>query len=217
MGYCDDEWISDYTYRGVLAYRESHPDGGANATAAGFAAAMQPCLLVWGRLEHGRAVLEPAFRIVTRPTLPARAGPYTVEGTDRLGRQVFRLSFAAQAVADDPSGAEHFAFAVPLQPDGASRLDRLRLTAPGRAQVSMRAGMADTLTQVRAEAESGGVALRWDAATHPMVMVRDPLSGRILSFAEGGEAHLHTDRRDLEVQLSDGVAGRAVRVVVPSR
>lgn len=218
MGYCGDEWISDYTYRGVLAYREAHPDLEADVSAAsGFDRAMQPCLLVWGRLEHGRAVLEPAFWVVTRPSLPARAGPYAVEGSDRQGRQLFRVSFAAELVADDPTAAEHFAFAVPLQPDRADRLERLRLSAPGRPAASVSAGAAAAVTQVHAVAEPGGVALRWDAATHPMVMVRDPVSGHILSFAQGGELHLRTSRRDLEVQLSDGVVGRAMRVAVPGR
>ena len=75
MGYCNNEWISDYTYMGVLDCRETQPD-----VAAAFAQAMQPCLLVWGRIENGQPVLEPAFQIVTRPRLPSRAGPYSVEG-----------------------------------------------------------------------------------------------------------------------------------------
>ena len=26
MGYCNPEWISDYTYKGVLNYRQANPD-----------------------------------------------------------------------------------------------------------------------------------------------------------------------------------------------
>jgi hypothetical protein len=48
-----------------------------------------------------------------------------------------------------------------------------------------------------------------------MVMVRDPGTGQVLSFARGGAAELATDRPDLDVQLSNGVAGRSVRVTVP--
>lgn len=217
MGYCSNEWISDYTYRGVLGYREAHPDVAADVSAAGFAQAIQPCLLVWGRIERGRTVLEPAFEVVTRPSLPARGGSYVVEGRDARGAQVFRVSFAPQEVADDPTGARHFAFALPLQPDRAARLDLLRLNGPGGATASVRAAVAGAPAEVRAATEPGGVALRWDAATHPMVMVRDPVSGHILSFAGGGEVYLRTDRRALDVQLSNGVAGRAVRVAVPGR
>jgi hypothetical protein len=50
-----------------------------------------------------------------------------------------------------------------------------------------------------------------------MVMVRDPATGEVLSFARGGAVDIATDRTDLEVQLSNGIAGRSVRVAVPAR
>ena len=215
MGYCNNEWISDYTYKGVLAYREAQPD----VVAADFAQAIQPCLLVWGRIENGATVLEPAFQVVTRPSLPARSGSYSVEGRDAAGGQVFRLSFEPETVADDPDGGRHFAFAVPLQPDRAARLDAIRLSVPGRAAVSMRAaaGSIASLDLRTARSAPGRVSLRWDATAHPMVMVRDPISGQVLSFARGGAAEIATDRTDLDVQLSNGILGRSVRVAVPVR
>jgi hypothetical protein len=214
MGYCNNEWISDYTYVGVLAYRGSAPD-----VAADFAQATQPCLLVWGRIEDGQPVLEPAFQIVTRPSLPARPGPFSVEGRDASGSRVFHLSFTPQMVADDPHGGQHFAFAVPLQPDRAARLDAIQLNVPGRAPVSLRAAAASgAVLDLRAvRAGPGRVSIQWNASAHPMVMVRDPGTGQVLSFASGGSAEIATEQSDLEVQLSNGVAGRSVRVAVPAR
>jgi hypothetical protein len=214
MGYCNNEWISDYTYEGVLAWRQAALD-----MAAGFTQAMQPCLLVWGRIENGEPVLEPAFQIVTRPSLPARSGPYSVEGRDAVGGRVFHLSFTPHTVADDPQGGQHFAFAVPLQPDRAARLDAIRLSVPGRPAVSLRAAAGSSVApEVRTgRSAPGRVSVRWDASVHPMVMVRDPATGQVLSFARGGAADIATDRTDLEVQLSNGIAGRSVRVAVPAR
>ncbi len=82
MGYCGDPWISDYTYQGVLDYRIATQAANARAAATG---AAQPCLIVWGRIVNGRPVLEPAFAVVTRPSLPRdrRAVPH--RGT--LGRR----------------------------------------------------------------------------------------------------------------------------------
>jgi hypothetical protein len=215
MGYCNNEWISDYTYKGVLAWREASPD----VVAADFRQAMQPCLLVWGRIEDGEPVLEPAFQVVTRPNLPAHGGAYSVEGRDAAGGRLFHLSFTPQTVADDPHGGQHFAFAVPLQPDRAARLDAIRLSVPGRAAVSLRAttGAATALDVRTARSAPGRVSVRWDPVAHPMVMVRDPATGQVLSFARGGAAEIATDRSDLEVQLSNGIAGRSVRVQVPGR
>lgn len=216
MGYCNNEWISDYTYTGVLEYRGTHAD-----VQTAFAQAIQPCLLVWGRMVDGQPVLEPAFQVVTRPSLPAAPGPYSVEGRAADGSSVFRISFTPDQVADDPSGGAQFAFAVPLQPDQADRLDAIHLVVPGRPVVSLRAsagaaaGAAARVTTTRLDGRR--VGLRWDAAAHPMLMVRDPVTGEVLSFARGGRSEIVTDRRELDLQLSTGVRSRSLRVALPRR
>jgi hypothetical protein len=37
----------------------------------------------------------------------------------------------------------------------------------------------------------------------------------VISFARGGRSEVVTDRPDLDVQLSNGVTGRAMRITVP--
>jgi hypothetical protein len=61
---------------------------------------------------------------------------------------------------------------------------------------------------------AGGVAIRWDAATNPMIMVRDPDTGEVLSFARGGEAVVQTGRTALDLSVSDRVGSRQMRVPV---
>jgi hypothetical protein len=215
MGYCNNEWISDYTYSAVLDYRGTHAD-----VENGFAQAMQPCLLVWGRIADGQPVLEPAFQVVTRPSLPAVPGPYSVEGKAADGSSIFRVSFAPDPVADDPAAGAQFAFAVPLQPDRAERLVAMHLAERGRRIASMRASAGAIPATVRVEARrlgGGRVGLRWDASAHPMLMVRDPVTGEVLSFARGGRSEIVTDRGELDLQLSSGVRGRSVRLAVPRR
>jgi hypothetical protein len=212
MGYCGNPWISDYTYRGVMDFR---------GTAAGLASAdrERPSLLVWGRIVNGRAVLEPAFQVVARPVLPGRPGPYSIEGTASDGSRVFSLSFDAVEVADDARGARHFAFAVPLDEKMAARLETIRLAGPGVGMVatsaspaSLRATPAGPLSVMQA---AGGVALRWDAAAHPMIMVRDVRTGEVLSFARGGNVVVPGDRSEVELVMSDGVRSRSATVRAP--
>jgi hypothetical protein len=182
---------------------------------------MQPCLLVWGRIVDGQPVLEPAFQVVTRPSLPAAPGPYSVEGRAADGSSVFRVSFAPDQVADDPAGGAQFAFAVPLQPDRAERLAAIHLAERGRriAIVQAPAGaVAAAANRVETtRLGDGRVGLRWDASAHPMLMVRDPVTGEVLSFARGGRSEVVTDRGELDLQLSTGVHGRSMRVAVPRR
>jgi hypothetical protein len=122
---------------------------------------------------------------------------------------VFGLSFDPVEVADDRRGARHFAFAVPLDGGTAGRLEHIRLAGPGvgaaarsRPPASLRMSPAGPAELVRA---AGGLALRWDAAAHPMVMVRDPSTGEVLSLARGGKVQLPAAADEVDLVMSDGV------------
>jgi hypothetical protein len=212
MGYCGSPWISDYTYEGVMDFRQGAGGGVSGGRA-------RPSLLVWGWIVGGRAVIEPAFHIVTRPALPSRPGPYSIEGTAGDGSRVFDLSFEAMEAADDERGGRHFAFAVPLDESSAARLESIRLAGPGigiaavgRSPASLRATAAEPPSLTRA---AGGVAVRWDAAVHPMVMVRDAVSGQVLSFARGGSVVVPAGASGVDLVMSDGVGSRRARLRVP--
>jgi hypothetical protein len=213
MGYCAHPWISDYIYKQVLSYRRSHP-----LTAEAIQPA-QPCILVWGRIVDGRAVLEPSFQIVTRPRLPKGSGPYTIDARGADGSSVFTLSFDGVAAGDDQQGRKYFAFAVPLDQAKAARLGSLRLTGPGiqvaavnqaREQLQ-RGAAADNIT---GRSETGAVRLQWNASLHPMLMVRDPDTGEVLSFARGGDARVWTGKKALDLEVSNGVQSQRVRLAI---
>ena len=212
MGYCGDPWVSDYTYKGIQAYRAA---GNLIAAASAPRAALPADL---GHVVDGRAVLEPAFEVVTRPSLPKQPGAYTVEGLAGDGARLFNLSFDAVAVADDPRSSQHFAFAVPIADADAARIERLQLGGPGGSVAMTRAmaplAAARTADVIEARRTAGGAELHWDAQAHPMVMVRDPDTGEVLSFARGGTADIATARGELDVIVSDEVGSRQVRVAV---
>jgi hypothetical protein len=209
MGYCSNEWISDYTYTGVMTYRAQHP------TIVATSVPVQPALLVWGRIERDRVVLEPAFRITTRPSLPERSGPYQVEGRAADGSVLFHLDFAPAEVADAPDAPRSFAFAVPLAPARADRLAALSLAGEGRS-ATVAASLQPAAVDVR-PGPGGRVRLSWDASRAPVVLVRDPVSGQVISLARGGQADLVTTRRDLALSVADRIGGSEVRVRVPAQ
>ncbi|MGZ5384770.1 MAG: hypothetical protein ACXWH0_12380 [Acidimicrobiia bacterium] len=214
MGYCIEPspWLSDYTYRAVMDFRQ------ANSGSAVASAVPQPSLLVWGRIVNGRPVLEPAFEIVTRPSLPSRPGPYSVSATGVDGSRVFSLSFDVATVEDQPTGSGHFAFAVPLDQSRAARLDRVSLQGPTGSTsrsptfAQLRAGPVSQAIVARRQGEN--VSLQWNAAAHPMIMVRDPDTGEILSFARGGSAMVRTPKGVLDLDVSDGVRSQRVRLAI---
>jgi hypothetical protein len=211
MGYCGNEWISDYTYKGVMTYRRSEA-----SLAGGMAEAFQPALVVWGRIENGRAVLEPAFRVTTRPHLPRRPGPYRLEARAADGSRIFGFDFEALKVADGPNGAEHFSFAVPLRADRAARVTSLHL-AGGGVQASMTQVSSEPAAVEVTPGAGGRVGLRWDASRAPMIVVRDPATGDVLSFARGGSAEVTAAGDELSLTVSDQVRSRDRRVRARSR
>jgi hypothetical protein len=208
MGYCENPWISDYIYERVMNYRRSNP------MRAGVSAIAQPSLLIWGHIRNGRAVLEPAFQITTRPRLPTSGGPYRVEATATDGTSLFALSFDALRTAHD--GGLHFVFAVPLDQATGDRLGSLRLSGPGiqvasRMQPDARLRRGAGGDEIAARGEGEAVTLSWDAGTHPAIMVRDPDTGALLAFARGGNATVWTGKRSVDLEVSNGVQSYRVR------
>jgi hypothetical protein len=218
MGYCDPKWISEYTYSAVLNYFGTvSPMVQGNAVST----AVQPCLLVWGHIRNGEPVLEPAFQVNTRPSLPSRAGPYSLEGRASDGSPVFSLSFAPSEIADAPGNQQNFVFAVPLAAARASRLTSLHLSGSGRPAI-LAAATSVTGGQAAAQSETAEVrrvgasrvSLRWDARAHPMIMVLDTETGEVLSLARGGDAEFSTHKGQVDLVMSDGVQSRVKRVPV---
>jgi hypothetical protein len=211
MGYCNAPWISDYTYEGVLRFRANDQ---SVAAASGQA---QPSLLVWGRIANGQAVLEPVFQVMARPSLPSRSGPYSLEGSSTDGTRLFGFSFDAVTVADGPHASQHFAFMVPLDQARAAQLQSVRLSGPGgllsartpaAAAPSNHATVSDDIV---AKGESHSLTLRWNASAHPMIMVRDPDTGQVLSLARGGNVRVWTEKRQVDLEISDGTRSYRVR------
>ena len=211
MSYCRPRWTSDYTYEAVLNFRR----GGDNRTGGDAAPASEPSLLVWGRVGGGEAVIEPAFEISTRPALPVRPGPYTLQGFDAGGAVLFSLPFSGEQLAELDTREHHFAFALPARLAQTERLARLRVTGPGVAVERRRGARAGTRPLApRAIGRRVGreVRLEWPRAELPMALVRDARTGQVLSFARGGAARVETGARNLDVTFSDGL--RSVRTTV---
>jgi hypothetical protein len=222
MSYCGPRWTSDYTYNAILAWRLADPLAQSSAAGAMVQAVRSPTdgtsgLLVWGRFDSHGAHLHPAFTLTSRPTLPEEAGPHQLRGVAADGTELFRIRFAGEALGHgtDP-GERHFSYFVPLSPVQIEAVERIELTGPAgsavqerRQRIATEAGVGRTPTARTQRVSAGTVRVAWDDPSgYPMALIRDPDTGRILSFARGGEIHLRSARDRFEVLLSDGVASR---------
>ena len=214
MGYCGDPWISDYTYAGVLDYRV--------ATQAALAArpSRRPSPACWCGvgIVNGRPVLEPAFEVVTRPSLPKSTWAVPRGGPSH--RRVARLRALVRCRGGGGRPARQPSLRVrgPARRGGSRTARVTQARGPAgevaAARMTPPVAAARMAEAVEARGVAGGVQLRWDAAAHPMIMVRDPATGEVLSLARGGAIDVATVQRALDVVLSDRVGSRAVRVTV---
>ncbi|MGH7678440.1 MAG: hypothetical protein ACRENU_08250, partial [Gemmatimonadaceae bacterium] len=200
MGYCNTQWISDYTYRAMFEFLSAQ-----SSEVASIANVEQPSLLIWGRIENGQPVLEPAFEIHSRPSTPT-PGPHSISALSADGTELFRVSFSSARIADLPIDMETFAFTVPLSALRGRSVASLRLTTRGRtvssvASSDVAADPSATMTRVGTNA----IRVRWDASRFPVMMVRDPMRGHILSFARGGDVTVATQRTELDLNFSNRV------------
>jgi hypothetical protein len=210
MSYCNPPWISDYTYKAILNYRAAaYPATGSSQPAA---ARSQRGLLVWGRIDQGRVVLEPAIEVDAPPSMPPRGGAHRIEAFGSGGATLFSFSFDGERVADSPDATDQtFAFVVPVPRVGGQNLARLRLSARGR-QAEQRGTGAPATPPTAQRTAPGRVRVQWNANTARLAMIRDARTGRVLSFSRGGVVDLRTASDDIEVTLSDGVRNTRTRI-----
>jgi len=121
MGYCTNNWISDYMFKKALNYRH-------NLAVSGPASTSLPVdgLLVSGRMDaQGRVFLNPAFAVNARPSVPTRDGPWTL--TARVGpTTAFSYSFEMDEIPD--ANAAGFMFMIPTD---ANSITEISLSGPG--------------------------------------------------------------------------------------
>lgn len=209
MSYCSPKWVSDYTYEGILQYRETE------SRSSRADAPSESSLIVWGRIGPEKLILHPSFQTVTKPVVPTEDGPYQLSGFDSEGRRIFSLSFKGKKVADLGKQHRHFAFAIPWEVSKPQRLERLRLEIPGQpaTEVGRPAQIEElsTALQVR-KIKPGLVQVSWNDAAFPLLVVRDRNTGNILALARDGSAVIRTRADELVVTLSAGV-GTIERIV----
>jgi hypothetical protein len=211
MGYCSNQWVSDYVYTSVLNFRANNsfdvaPDVVGSASG-------QEGLLVWGRIENGRTILEPAFRVPATGVTP-QAGPYTWEARDALGRSLLSVPFDAPEVADVPgSSLRIFSFVVPATTENLTNLHTLSISIDGRELGRVLPGAAPGLqpTVHVQRMPDRSLQLSWNAQSYPVLMLRDARTREVRGFVRGGSAVIRDVPDDLEIHFSDGVRSRIVR------
>jgi hypothetical protein len=225
MGYCAQNWISDYTYRSVLTFRGSTPAAGRGtaalrADALALARPVTRVMMVRGTVFEGREVtLNPTFAVEARPALPDATGPYRLEGRTADGRTLFSYSFAPTEL-DHLPGIGHFAFAIPVSPAAEAELATIDVRGPaGNAMMARGASVAALRAPppppLRRPAD-GLVTVSCADANARGILVRDASAGTLLAVERASSARIVAAAgTQVTVVCSDGVQSARTMVIAP--
>jgi hypothetical protein len=215
MGYCSTQWISDYVYVSELTFRQN--SGIGIIVPGGPNAAVVPGegLLVWGRIENGQVILEPAFRIPATSS-QLEPGPYTWEARDAIGRVLASVSFNAPEVADLPDrSVQMFSFVVPLQIDVLAAIQSMHVKSENqelaRRTVSAASDADFQGAVLMQDLPDGALQVVWDADRYPVLMLRDARTGEVRGFLRGSNAQVESAPGEIEIHAPDGIRGEVVR------
>ncbi len=210
MGYCSNQWISDYTWSAVMQHRSTAGSvAAADATSA--AEATSDGLLVWGRVVDGAIRLEPAFRVRARASARPTAASHRLTLLDANDAPLLELPLETARVDHVTRHEElQFAVVVPWSATLQARLAAIRVQdvrLPMRMAVRARSAQARRTEAPAAHAAAVGDHLRlsWDASVYPMVMVQDSASGQLMGFVRRPGDMVKTDGRAVRLVYSDGV------------
>lgn len=181
MTYCDNEWVSDFTFEGLMDRLQS--EGAAGAGAAGLTADR---LLVVGSTDPatGAVELQPLFivpnAVERQPRVP---GPYAIVLRNAAGGELARYPFTPSVshLEEPPDGARATArtvlFIDELVPYVAGTV-RVDIEGPGGVTSTVRAGA--TPPSVRVLSPNGGEVL--DGQTVPVSWTASDTDGDPLTF-----------------------------------
>jgi hypothetical protein len=206
MSYCGSKWISDYTYKAIYDFRNTH------AWSIIYTAQTMDALYLSGWTDaQGNVTLAPVYR-QTAPVEAPLKGEYRAELRDAHGALLGSQLFDRLPIADGPAPAQGFHFFMPYMP-GVAQIRIYR----GNALLTQRTTSGAAPAVGAASVSADGRAAAWTLATGSGVVYRvrfSPDGGQTWTVLALGQSAPGAPlpqgwdkaaRPVLEIQASDGV------------
>ena len=110
---------------------------------------------------------------------------------------------------DHAPGVRHFTVAVSLADVGG--LERLEVSGQGRSAVQVPPAGTEDLSVVAERTGAGSVTIRWNRSAAPLLIVRDPATGRVVAMGTSGAMTIPASASEFELirpGVRPGVASR---------
>lgn len=185
MTYCANQWVSDFTYEGLMSYFKANPVRAADAGLVRIAAGDR--LLIGGVIdpETNTAHLDPIYRVpAVEEITPPDSGDYAIVLRGSSGQELARYPFTpipAEGGAADVPGARTVVYLLinALVPDVAGTT-RVEIEGPGGGVLAVAAPGVNA-PQITLTAPNGGQMLAGDTVDVTWT-ANDPDPGDILTF-----------------------------------
>lgn len=236
------QWISAYTWEGVMAHLRKDPFAdpasaleGKRSGAAGLETKRpvqaSRTLMFHGFLAGEHAYWQPALELPGAPPPLPKAGPYRLRCLDQAHHPLLEVPFGAPVVHEEDGSErpQEFRLLLPLTPELEARLFTVEIHR-GKHKLAIlqawgRGGPLEPRQDPKREESkrdpvealrfrAGTVALRWEPREHPLILVRDPRNGAIIAQLQGGSGEVETDAAELEAIRTDGWRTDRIRVKV---
>jgi hypothetical protein len=209
MGYCDNVWVSDWSFDRVINYRMAGFNNVGFKTSLN-APSLQSSLLINGFVANDTV----HFGKILQLSIPSRfesEGDYQMVGLDAFGMELFRQAFYLDRI--DHSEQQHFSVAVPLV-ESPHLLQKLQVIHSKRDAILGVKSASDFLSvrqknsdQYPPEAISLGddkVQIIWNPALYDAAMVRDLKTGNILAINSSGKITVISNSVEFELTFTKG-------------
>jgi hypothetical protein len=163
MGYCDPQWVSDYTYQGLYDDQRS--------IGASVLAASAPGLFIRGTFTSaGEVALKPVYALSLPPTdLPA-ASDYQVELLDASGQVLAAYPVPVLEASNEGGTVQAISAVVPQLAQAVARVRLVRAGQTSAEKDLAPAGVGIQSAPTVSPQPDGLITLSWNVATLPALV-----------------------------------------------
>jgi len=216
MSYCNNVWVSDYSFNKALNYR-------GNTNVARFERfdpnqipAIQPTLVVNGFVGNEEFIVE-YMNQATVMSKQNATGEFVMRGYDIMGRELFKQPFDVQTLSHSTDKT----FSVAIPNTGYENLvSKLTVTTASSNDVlfeKIRSNIAqsiDLANAAKAVRIGDNVKVTWDTLVFEQATIVDASTGNVLSFDSTGEVLVSTDSNSLDLTLTSEFDSSKINVEI---
>ena len=204
MSYCNNVWVSDYSYLKTLNYRGDTSKALYQRLDPNMVPKIQPTLIVNGFMKDENFNVTDLTQATVLSQIHAR-GQFVMRGFDAMGRELFAQPFDVQELSH--SDDETFSIAIP-NTGYENYVTKLTVTRKDSDQILFEktrgniARSSDLAQAAKAIRVGENIRITWDALIYDQATITDATTGDVVSFDRSGDIVLASQSDTFDIVLT---------------